>query len=158
MNTTTSRTSRKWRLLTRLAALPLAALAFTSVSLSEPASAAAYIQGPGGLQCDRYHSTVSVGTPRVWASYGTEQVGWAVALERWNGSAWIPYRNYIFYSSFTSQGRSVTSWTGGGIVNNTMNLRVDHTGYYRVFSYVLGTQGGATWRGYVDGGAWCQVR
>jgi len=140
-----------------LVAAVLAALAVLTVSLAEPASAASSITGPGGLQCERYDNKLSVGAPRVWATSRTEQVGWGVEVQRWNGRAWVVYARHYFYSSFNIYGQSVTSWTGGWYANSTMNIPVSHSGYYRMFSAVMGNQGGVTWQGLVDGGRYCYV-
>ncbi len=143
------------RIVGSLAAVLLAILA--TFSLAQPASALSSITPPGGFQCERYDNKLSVSPPRVWASNRTEQVGWGVDVQRWNGSSWVLYSRNLFYSSFNVFGQSMTSWTGGWYANSTMNIPVSHRGYYRLSSAVMGNQGGATWQGLVDGGAYCYV-
>jgi hypothetical protein len=125
--------------------------------MAQPASAASSINPPAGLQCERYDNKLSVSPPRVWASDRTEQVGWGVEIQRWNGSSWVVYSRNSFYSSFNVYGQSATSWTGGWYGNSTMNIPVSHRGYYRMLSAVMGNQGGVTWQGLVDRGAYCYV-
>ena len=141
-----------------LAALSLAAAA-------EPVEAARQINGPAWFVCDKYAATISISPPRVWASHRTEQVLWINQIERWNSTSqrWYNYtaRPFQTWNSFNyyGQGVSRTSWTGGRYHNNTLNLRVSHSGYYRVAAVVNGNQGGVTWSAYIGGrGNHCFVR
>jgi len=124
---------------------------------TSPAEAAARIDGPAGFSCDS--RLVRVSPPRVWASYGTEQVLWKSVIERWDSynKRWYQYAVYDSWSSFNYFGQSVTSWSGGRYVNSRMNLPVYHPGYYRVGAIVAGNQGGVTYSNYVAGGGWCYM-
>lgn len=145
------------RLLTSL--LLAGALAVTgAVGTASPAQAARAITGPATLFCDSSTARVAVSPPRVWASYGTEQVLWQTTLERWNASTrqWYAYQTWNDWSSFNYYGQSVTSW-GPKYANNYMRYPVSHSGYYRVRSFVGGNQGGVVWNAYVAGGAYCYI-
>jgi hypothetical protein len=124
---------------------------------SPPAEAARQINGPSWFVCNRYAATISISPPRVWATYGTEQVLWISQLQRWNGSRWYNYYRFNAWSSFNYYGQGVTSWSGGRFQNSTLNLRVAHRGHYRVATTINGNQGGATWTGFIGGGAHCYI-
>jgi len=151
--------SRRFAL--RLASAVLAFLAVLVVPMAQPASAASSITPASGLTCERYDNYLSISPPRIWASYRTEQVTWAVVIERWNSNLrkWVDTTSapYYFYSSFNYFGQSVTSWTSGWYQNNTLNIRVYKSGYYRAYSAVWGNQGGVSQQGWVDGGRNCKV-
>jgi hypothetical protein len=137
-------------------------LAVTGAALTaSPAQAARAINGPASLFCDSSTARVAVSPPRVWASYGTEQVLWQTTLERWNPSTrqWYAYGTWRDWSSFNYYGQQVNYPMGWGpkYVNNYMRYPVSHAGYYRVRSYVGGTQGGVVWNAYVAGGAYCYI-
>lgn len=149
------------RFMFRIAAAVLAVLATLTVATAQPASAASSITPAGGLMCERYDNHLSISPPRVWASYRTEQVAWGLVIQRWNSNrrVWVDYTTapYQFYSSFNYFGQSVTSWSGRWYNNSTMNIPVYNRGYYRVYSAVVGNQGGVTQQGWVDGGGSCFV-
>jgi hypothetical protein len=146
------------RLALRVATGVLIAAAYFSLA-SAPAEAARQINGPAWFVCDKYAATISISPPRVWATYGTEQVLWVSQLQRWNGNTrqWYNYYRFNTWSSFNYYGQGVTAWTGGRFHNSTLNLRVSHRGHYRVATAINGNQGGAQWGGYVGGGAYCYV-
>src|SRR5688572_689825 len=80
----------------RLARLTTVAVLMTLVLLAlptSPASAARSISAPYGPYCGIYARRVSVGPPRVWASYRTEQVSWISRLQRWDSynQRWYNY-------------------------------------------------------------------
>ncbi|MER7070926.1 hypothetical protein [Terrabacter sp. NPDC000476] len=146
------------RTIVRRLAIILAALVGLLVAApAQPASAASYITAPSNLVCERYDNRLSVSPPRVWASYRTEQVLWVAVVQRWNGSQWVSYSTHNFWASFNVYGQNVTGWSTGWYANNTMNIPVYHTGYYRVASSINGAQGGVTWTGFVSGGGYCRV-
>ena len=130
-----------------------------------PAEAARSITPPQWFACGTYHAgMISIGPPRVWASLNRpEQVVWLTSIQRWNGSVWVNYSQFIFWSSFNYYGQSLTSWsvmnttTGGRYTNSRLNLPVRHTGYYRVAAAINGNQGGQKWTGYLRGGAHCYM-
>jgi len=131
----------------------LVALVAMATAVAGPASAARQINPPAWFICNRYPATISISPPRVWASYRTERVLWFSQIQRWNDSTekWYAYGNrFETWSSFTYSGMGVTSW-GYKFHNSTLNLRVEHRGYYRVASVVRGMQGGVTWSGFIGG-------
>lgn len=130
-----------------------ATLTIVPAAVGAPAQAASSIVGPGGLGCTS--NAVSFSTPRVWASYKTEQVTMAVGLARWSGTAWYSYSSTLLASSVNTFGFAVTAWPYQ--VNNRISIGVRHTGYYRVAAVINGSQGGQTWAGWIDGGAYCYV-
>ena len=134
----------------------LIAAAYFSL-VSAPAEAARQINGPAWFVCERYPATISISPPRVWASNRTEQVLWAIQLQRWNGSRWYNYYRFDTWSSFNYYGQGVTAWTGGRFHNSTLNLRVSHRGHYRVATTINGNQGGVSWTGFVGRGAHCYI-
>jgi hypothetical protein len=144
----------------RLIGAALVGAAALSLAPTQAANAAAAINGPAGVQCNRYPAKISVSAPRVWASYRTEQVLWKTTIERWNSSTgrWYTYDVVDRWASFNIYGQNVTGWSGGSYVNSTMNFGVSHVGYYRLASFVGGTQGGVVWNAYVDRGAYCYIR
>jgi hypothetical protein len=138
-----------------------AAVALTAVV--GPATAARQVNPPAWFICNRYPATISISPPRIWASGRVpERVVWLVQIERWNSST-KRYYNYTikpqtFWSTFNYYGQGVVPWGTPKFHNSTMNLRVSHTGYYRVASAVDGSQG-AKWGGYVGGNnKYCYVR
>jgi hypothetical protein len=143
----------------RLLATALLTALVLMVVPAAPASAARSISPPYGPYCGIYARRVSVGPPRVWASYRTEQVSWTSVIQRWDSynRRWYDYATYTNWSSFNYYGQSVTSWSGGNYVNSRMNYPVYHRGYYRVKSDVRGNQGGVSWTGWVGGGTNCYV-
>ena len=143
----------------KLMAASVLAMLVVMLGPSSPALAARSITGPTGPYCGLYAARVSVGPPRVWASYRTEQVSWVSEMQRWDSTnrRWYRYATYTNWSTFDYYGRSVTSWSGGNYNNNYMNYAVSHRGYYRVVSDVRGNQGGVSWSGWVGGGAYCYV-
>jgi hypothetical protein len=147
------------RLALRLASAVLAFLAVLIVPMAQPASAASSITPASNLICERYDNKLSISPPRVWASYRTEQVGWGVTIQRWNSNrrTWVNYSTNYFYGSFNYYGMNVTSWSGGWYHNNTMNIPVYRSGYYRAYSAVMGNQGGVRQEGWVSGGGSCYV-
>jgi hypothetical protein len=156
--TQTGRTGSR-RLHRLLATLLLGlAVAVGSTALAAPAQAARDIAGPSGFYCDSSTARIAVAPPRIWATYGTEQVLWVTGIERWNPSTqrWYSYSTFQDWSSYDYFGRSVTSW-GPKYTNNYMRYPVYHKGYYRVASAIGGNQGGVTWNGYVAGGNYCQI-
>ena len=135
------------------------------VLMSAPAEAARQITPPQWFTCNTYPATISIGPPRIWSSYNRpEHVVWAVLLQRWNGTRWYAYKQYYTHSTFNYYGQSITSWasdatsTGGRYVNSSLNLRVDHVGYYRVGVSIGGVDSELKWTGFVSGGANCYVR
>lgn len=139
-------------------ALILAAAAF-SVALASPASAARWIEPPTGPACGIYAGKVSVTPPRVWATYGTEQVQWDSVIQRWDSynQRWYTYTTISSWASFNYYGQTNTSWSGYNYHNNRMNYPVSHAGYYRVASSINSYQGGVSWTGWVSNGAYCYV-
>jgi len=161
---TTTTTSARARLLHRGAALllGLAAVAVSATVTAGPAAAADSIRPPAGYSCG--NANVNVDPPRVWATNRLENVLWIAVVQRWDASrrVWYAYRTFTFIAQFNVFGQSPTSWsvynttTGGRYVNSQMHLPVQHRGYYRVASAVNGSQGGATWTGFVGGrSAYC---
>jgi hypothetical protein len=143
--------------LLRLALVVTIVAAFIVAAPAQTASAAASITAPSSLVCERYDNKLSVGAPRVWASYRTEQVLWTAQVERWDGSRWVVYSTHDFWASFNIYGQNVTGWMSGWYANSTMNIPVYNAGFYRMASAVGGIQGGVTWIGYVSGGGYCEV-
>ena len=134
--------------------------------MSAPAQAARQITPPQWFACGTYYpGMISIGPPRIWSSYNRpEQVVWIIQIQRWDGTRWSSYgRPYSVWSTFNYYGQSVTSWasfnssTGGRFVNSGLHLRVGHVGYYRLAVAINGNQGGATWTGFVQGGAHCYM-
>lgn len=147
------------RLALRVATGVLIAATYFSL-VPAPAEAARQIYGPAWHVCGRYPATVSISPPRIWASYRTEQVVWVNQLQRWNHRyrRWYNYYRFNTWSSFNYYGYQVVAWSGGRFHNSTLNLRVSHRGYYRVAAAINGNQGGVTWTGYVNRGAYCYIR
>lgn len=125
-------------------------------AIAQPASAAARIDGPYNLVCEKYDNKLSVNPPRIWASTRTEQVLWRVLIWHWDGGTWNQYVVYDFWSTYNVYGQSLTSW-GPWYHNSTMNIPVNHSGYYRISSVIVGSQGGVQFAGDVDGGNNCYV-
>lgn len=134
------------------------ALLLASSVLASPAQAARQINAPAGFYCDSSTARIAVAPPRIWATYGTEQVLWMTRLERWNPSTgrWYTYSTFSDVSTYNYYGQSMTSW-GPKYTNNYMRYPVYHKGYYRVLVAVGGNQGGVTWSGYLAGGNYCQI-
>ena len=150
--------------------LPLGGALVVAIALfvlvSAPAQAARQITPPQWFACGTYYpATISIGPPRIWSSYNRpEHVVWMTQIQRWNGTRWYPYgKPYVTHSTFNYYGQSVTSWaaeatsTGGRYVNSSLNLRVDHVGYYRVAVSIGGVDGGPKWIGFVRDGANCYM-
>jgi len=145
----------------------LSAAAALLLLLSAPAEAARQITPPQWFSCSTYAGTISIGPPRIWASANRpEQIVWITQIQRWdaNGKRWYSYgKPHSTWSTFNYYGQSVTSWAslnttnGGRFVNSALHLRVDHVGYYRLAVAINSNAGGATWTGYVRGGANCYV-
>ena len=143
-----------------------AAVGFSMAVCAAPAEAARQITPPAWFSCGEYwNRTISIGPARVWASYRSEQVGWGIQLERWDGRRWYNYgARWEFFSTFNYFGQSATSWStlatsrGGRYVNSKLNLPVGHSGYYRIITAIVGNQGGERWRGYIQGGAHCYMK
>jgi hypothetical protein len=143
----------------------IAAAACLALLPATSAEAARSITPPQWFACGTYHvGMISIGPPRIWASGNKpEQVVWATSIQRWNGSAWVNYSQYTFWSTFNYYGQSLTSWsvlnttTGGRYVNSRLNLPVRHTGYYRVAAAINSSQGGQKWTGWLRGGAHCYM-
>jgi hypothetical protein len=131
-----------------------------AVLTASPAQAARAINPPAGFFCDSSTARVAVSPPRIWATRGTEQILWATTLQRWNASTgqWYNYASWQDWASYNYYGQNVSpmSW-GPKYVNNYMRYPVSHVGYYRVKSYVASNQGGASWLGFVSGGAYCYI-
>lgn len=158
------RHTSKHRLTLRACAALVGAAACVAL-LPAPAEAARSITPPQWFTCGTYHpGQISIGPPRVWASANKpEQVVWATSIQRWNGSAWVNYSTFVFWSTFDYYGHSITSWsvwnttTGGRYVNSRLNLPVRHTGYYRVAAAINSSGGGQKWTGWLRGGAHCYM-
>ncbi len=110
---------------------------------------------PGGFYCSG--GRVLISPPRIWATYGTTPVQWAIVIQRYNSSTrqWYTYTGFTSYSSFNIYGQSVTSWSGGRFVNSYMQIPVYQTGYYRVATSVAAVDGYRS--GWVSGGNYCTI-
>ncbi|NUU30124.1 hypothetical protein [Arthrobacter sp. C9C5] len=146
----------KTRMTRRFGAVLCLVIVLLSAGIAQPASAASRIDGPYNLVCEKYDNKLSVNPPRIWASNRTELVLWKVYIWRWDGAKWNQYVVYDFWSTYNVFGQSLTSW-GPWYHNSTMNLPVNHSGYYRITSAIVGTQGGVQFAGHVDGGKICYV-
>jgi len=144
-------------------ALVIAVVLF--VLVAAPAEAARQITPPQWFACGKYPANISIGPPRIWSSYNRpEHVVWMTQIQRWNGPRWYLYgKPYTTHSTFNYYGQSVTSWgseatsTGGRYANSSLNLRVEHIGYYRLAVSIGGLDGGVKWFGLVRGGANCYM-
>ena len=152
----------------RLRVVGLGVLAAALLLVASPAQAARQITPPQWFACGTYYrGTISVGPPRIWASYNRpEQIVWIIQVQRWDtsGQRWYSYgRPFATWSTFDYYGRSVTSWSsfnttnGGRFVNSAFQLPVAHTGSYRLAVTINSNAGGATWTGFVRGGASCYM-
>jgi hypothetical protein len=144
----------------RLAAV-LAVLGALFAASAGQASAATYLEQPSTFSCG--NAIVYVPPVRVWANQRRpEAVAWTIALQRWNGSAWVNYAQSTYWATFNSFGQNVTApqgWTlygsptGGRYINSRINEPVRHQGYYRVLSVVAAQ--GLSSTVYIGGGSYC---
>lgn len=125
-----------------------------SLATANTASAARSYQNAQSFHCQG--ALIRVAPPRVWASHGTEQVAWAVVIQRYNGRRWYEYMRSTQFSSFNYYGQSVTSWSGGRYHNSTLNLRVSHRGHYRVGTVLGGSNFSSSY--FIGNGSHCYIR
>jgi len=153
------------RALRFLVSVVVAAGLSAGVALSAtPAHAASQITAPSGFTCAA-GGQLQVAPARIWASYKTEAVLWLNDVYRYNTATqkWYLYNSFRNYSSYNVFGQSVTYWMGdgthpsGSYINSALVLKVQHSGYYRIASYLAGSQGGVTWSGWLANGGSCYI-
>lgn len=168
MYTLTENSTRTGRLRKVLASAVIAVtVAAGSLLAASPANAISSISGPSTFYCNN-NRTLSIPYPRVWASSRTEQVLWANTVQRWDAArgVWYTYNTFYNIATVNTFGQVVNtqSWVGlggntpaGSPINNHLQLSIGHSGHYRIFAAITGSQGGTHFGQYLAGGGYCTL-